>query len=314
MMKAFLYLTFTAAGLLRADADTDWIRRLGGKVELDGAGRIVAVNLSRSWVNDTEILRLAALPALERLDLSHTRISDEGLLHLRPARQIRDLNLLYAEQITDLGLNAVKGWTKLKRLNVRGTRISDPTLAIVGQLHQLESLDIANTGITDKGLDSLVPLTQLKHLALGRPRFSQEALSMLRLLTTLESLDLSGPSGLARTQRSERGGVPPGIGELKELRVLRLGHSVVDAEDLRSLAESLPKLEKLGLEACTRVDDAALKVIAGWKSLRYVDVQDTKATRAGVDELKRARPDVVVLSGPFTQPKPAAATSGQNTR
>src|SRR5436190_6051527 len=152
------------AAFLYGAAAPEWIRTLGGKIEQGAAGNIVAVNLSTSWVNDTEILELASLPKLERLDLSHTRISDEGLLHLRTSRQIRDLNLLYAEQITDLGLNAVKNWTHLKQLNVRGTRISDPTLAIVGKLVELESLDIANTGITDAGLDNLAGLTKLKHL------------------------------------------------------------------------------------------------------------------------------------------------------
>ena len=224
------------------------------------------------------------------------------------------MNLLYAEQITDLGLNAIKGWTSLRRLNVRGTRISDPALAIAGQLAQLEYLDIANTGITDKGLDSLVPLTHLKHLALGRTRFNDEALSVLRLLTTLEFLDLSGPRGLARTQRSEGGAVPSAVRDLKDLRILRLGHSLVGAEDLKVLAESLPKLEKLGLEACTRVDDDALTTIAGWKSLRYVDVQETKVTRAGIGALNQQRPDLDVLSGPFTRPKPAAGASDQNAR
>ena len=41
----------------------------------------------------------------------------------------RSGDLLYAEQITDLGMNAIKGWRSLKRLNVRGTRVADDTLA-----------------------------------------------------------------------------------------------------------------------------------------------------------------------------------------
>jgi internalin A len=308
---------FICVGVLYANGEADWIRKLGGKFEQDSTGNIVAVNLSSTWVNDTEMLRLASLPKLEGLDLSHTRISDEGLLHIRPARQICDLNLLYAEQITDLGLNAIKAWTNLKRLNVRGTRISDPTLAIIGKLTQLESLDIANTGVTEAGLDALVPLTHLKHLAIGRSRFSDDALSVLRLLTTLESLDLSGPRGVARNQRAESGAISPAlvqaIGELKDLRVLRLGHNQIAAQELRSLAGSLGKLEKLGLEACARIDDEALRVIAGWKSLKYIDVQETKVTAAGIEELRKQRPELAVLSGPFTSPK-AVPASSQNSR
>lgn len=295
------------AGLLYS-AEPDWIRRLGGKVEMDSSGNVVAVNLSATWVNDTEILELAALPKLERLDLSHTRISDEGLLNLRPARQIRDLNLLYAEQITDLGLTAIKNWTNLKTLNVRGTRISDPTLAIISKLIQLESLDIANTGVTEAGLDSLVPLTKLKQLSIGRSRFSDSAMAVLRLLNTLEYLDLSGPRGVARNQRTESSSVPEAlvraISELKELRTLKLGHNQISAEELRTFAASLSKVEKLGLEECSRVDDQALKVLAEWKSLKYLDIQETKVTPDGVQALKKQRTDLLILSGPFTANTP----------
>ena len=94
---------------------------------------------------------------------------------------------------------------------------------------------------------------------------------------------------------------------------MRLGHNQISAEELRNLPASLGKLEKLGLEACARIDDEALRVIAGWKSLKYVDVQETKVTPVGVDALKKERPEMVVLSGPFTPPK-AAPTSGQNSR
>jgi Leucine-rich repeat (LRR) protein len=308
MLLRQLLCVLCITAFLQGAIDPEWIRKLGGKIEQDSAGNIVAVNLSATWVNDTEILELAALPKLERLDLSHTRISDEGLLHLRTARQIRDLNLLYAEQITDLGLSAIKNWTHLKRLNVRGTRISDPTLAIVGKLTQLESLDIANTGVTDAGLDSLVPLTHLKHLALGRSRFSDNAIVVLRLLSTLESLDLSGPRGVTRNQRSESGVVPEAlvqaISELKGLTALKLGHNQIGADELRILAGSLGKLEKLGLEASSKVDDQVLKVLVPWKSLKYVDVQETKVTQDGIQDLKKQRPDLVILSGPFAPPVP----------
>ena len=54
---ARLLLLPFAADFCTPTAMPDWIRRLGGKVEQDSAGNIVAVNLSRRWVNDTEMLR-----------------------------------------------------------------------------------------------------------------------------------------------------------------------------------------------------------------------------------------------------------------
>ena len=281
----------------------EWIARLGGTVETGKAGEIVAVQLRGTWVNDSELLDLAALPSLERLDLSHTRISDEGLLFLRPAKRIRELNLLYAEQITDQGMNAIKQWGELRSLNVRGTRIGDGTMAVASGLPQIESLDVTGTAITENGLDSLIPLVKLKRLEMGRNRLREDSLVILRLLTDLEWLDLSGPRSVNRNQRTDGNAMAPAlvdaIGELSRLRVLKLGHLPIDSDGLKALAAKLGRVESLGLELCPRIDDASLAVLASWRSLKQVDLQETAATVAALRKLQEARPDLLVLTAPF---------------
>lgn len=301
MVSRRCFFLLPLASAIRAASDGAWILRLGGLVERDRSDDVIAVNLAGRWVNDAEMIELAALPKLERLDLSHTRISDEGLLHLRPARQIRDLNLLYAEQITDQGMNAIREWRMLKALNVSGTRISDGTLAIVARLPQLEALDIAATAVTENGLAGLIPLTHLKRLSLGRNRLNESALDVLRFLQTLESLDLSGPRGVNRNARRERSTglaeqLVRALAELKELRVLKLGHTAVGADEFRKLAPALTNVEKLGLENCTRVNDDALQELARWAGLKYLDVQETAVTQSGIDRLRKAKPSLQVLA------------------
>jgi internalin A len=290
-----------AASRAFAANNTDWVTGLGGKVEKDAAGNVTGVRLRGTWVTDAELLDLARLPKLTRLDLSHTRISDEGMLFLRPAGGIRELNLFYAEQITDQGMAAIRDWKKLERLNVRGTRIFDGTLAIVSGLPQLEALDIAGTQVTENGLEGLVPLTRLKELSLGKSRLGNRALDILRLLPALEYLDLAGARS-GSGGRMEKGGAampdttPRAISTLTDLRVLKLGYSQIGTPGLRIL-ESLHKLEKLSLACCPRVGDEALTELAKWKSLRYLDVQETSVTSAGVETLRKARPDMTVLTG-----------------
>jgi hypothetical protein len=304
-----LLLACGATALLSA-GEADSILHLGGKAQRDAAGAIVAVNLRGSWINDVEMIDLARLPSLEQLDLSHTRITDEGLLHLKTAPTIGDLNLYYAELITDQGMTAIRDWKRLKRLNVRGTRISDGTLQIVSKMTGLEALDIANTQVTDNGLDYLLTLTNLRELAIGRSRLSDNALAVLRMLPTLTYLDLSGaraaPPDLAR-RRGEGGSMPESmlqaIAELKELRTLKLGYSSISGDGLKILS-ALVKVEKLGLEACARIDDSAASGLASWKGLKYVDLQDTRVTAQGVEALRKARPDLVILANPSSQAKP----------
>jgi Leucine-rich repeat (LRR) protein len=309
MLKRCILLFLTAIPLLAAN--TDWIARLGGKVERDSAGRIVAVNLRGSWISDVEMIELARLPDLERLDLSHTRISDEGMQNLKPAPKIRDLKLYYSEWITDQGMTAIKQWKQLKRLDLRGTRISDGTLEIVSGLTALEALDIAHTEVTDIGLEKLITLVSLKELAVGRGRLSNSGLVALRMLPTLTHLDLSGARPTppdSPTGRGEGSGIPEealkAIEELKELRVLYLGFSAITPEGLRTLS-SLDKVERLGLQGCSRINDAALEELAKWKSLKYVDLQEDPVTEKGLAGLRNAKPGMKILSGGTPPPPPA---------
>src|SRR4051812_10901778 len=190
MVNRRIFLSLLATPLLAID--TDWITKLGGKVERNAAGQIVAVNLRGSWINDAEMIELARMPDLERLDLSHTRISDEGMLNLKPAPKIKELKLFYSEWITDQGMTAIKGWKRLERLDLRGTRISDRTLEIVSGIPGLTALDLAQTEVTDVGLESLITLVNLKELSLGRGRLTNTGLAFVRMLPTLTRLDLSG--------------------------------------------------------------------------------------------------------------------------
>jgi internalin A len=315
IMTRALVLLFAGSALFAASSP-DWIQELGGTVERDPAGDIIALRLRGTWVTDAELLDVARLPKLERLDLAHTRITDEGLLHLKPAKQIQDLNLFYAEQVTDRGISAIKDWQRLTRLNVRGTRIADGALPIIGGLTQLESLDIAYTQFTDNGLDALVPLTHLKHLAVGRSKLTKNALEVLRLLPTLESLDLGGPhpgpDGYRRTAGSPMDDdLPTALTELKQLRVLSLSYSQIRADGLKILA-ALDQVSKLSLTGCPRVDDLALAELAKWKSLQYLDIQEAAATAQGVAALEKAKPGIVILSGPFPPSYPPGATAAES--
>lgn len=309
LLRGFLALGVAGAALPASDS-TGWISELGGKVKRDPAGDVVAVDLRGTWVYDSQLIELARMPRLEQLDLSHTRISDEGMLYLKTAPAITDLSLFYTEQVTDQGIHAIRDWKHLKRLNVRGTRVSDGALEVISHLTQLEALDIANTQITDNGLDSLVTLVNLKEFSLGRRAESDREIELLRLLPTLAYLDLSGPTGAERPDSSYRKLHESGpmraelvraLAEPKDLRVLRLGYSNVNADGLKTLS-ALTKVERLGLEGCAKVNDEAASELSNWNSLRSVDLQETKVTEKGAEALREPKPGITIL-GPATAVK-----------
>ena len=303
MVSRRSFLMLVAAPALRAADDDAWIVKLGGQVRRDASGNVVEVNLHGRWVSTTEILDLLQYKKLARLNLSHTRIADSDLLYLRPAVQIEDLNIAYSEHITDIGLSVIKDWTRLKRLNVSGTQVADATMTVLSSLTAMESLDVAGGEVTDDGVQELLPLTKLNHLGLGRSLFGEGACEVLGQMDNLQSLDLSGP-GNRRGRRAGPERMPQpvvnAVAQLDELRILRVGHSAADSAALKIWAGSLKKLERLGLENCARIDDSAVAVLEGWRGLKQVDLQGTRATAARIEQLRKTRPELKVLASATT--------------
>ena len=282
---------------LAAAADANWIGEYGGRLERDAAGEVVAVNLRGSWIGDSDVRELARLPRLERLDLSFTRITDQGILNLKGARNLVEVNLMFDERVGDEGQAAIKQWTRLKRLNVRGTRIADNTVAAAASLPQLEALDISYTDALDFGLDALATAPKLKELSIGGLRITEAAFQSIRQIAGLEKLDLGGGKFSGGGQRSGLtldDSVLQAIASLKELRELELGYAKFPSRGL-AILKTLPKLERLNLENCSRIDDDAVAHLASWKSLRWVDLNGTRVTKEGVARLRQQKPDCQVL-------------------
>ena len=290
-----LFFVLSAAFCFAA-ADSAWIVEKGGVLTRDKAGKVIGVDLRASWVTDSDIADLAAMPEVKTLDLSLTRITDHGLRLLRPAASITDLNLYYAEQITDEGLSAIKGWKHLRRLNLRGTKITDKTLEMLSTVPSLESLDIGFAEITDVGLDHLSLLPKLRELTIGGNKLTDDGVQLLRQLPQLTYLDLGGSqrtdSGLWSITLTDAG--LESVGTLTELGELRLNGTSVSAPGLARL-KGLNKLERLHLQGCKRVGDASTAVLAVLTQLRVLDLKDTAVTAEGVAQLRKSLPQCQIL-------------------
>src|SRR5579862_8756741 len=124
MLSRGAALVLACGGFLHA-SDLNWITEYGGRSERDSAGAVVGVNLRGTWISDSDLIELGRLPHLERLDLSLTRITDRGILYLKSAANLVDVNLDFDERVGDQGQAAIREWKRLRRLNLRGTKIAD---------------------------------------------------------------------------------------------------------------------------------------------------------------------------------------------
>jgi hypothetical protein len=297
--------------------DASWVERAGGTVARNAAGEITAVDLRGSWVTDSDLRKLPKLPHVERLDLSLTRITDQGMQELREMPEVVELNLRFAEYVTDEGLAAIRGWKQLKRLNVHGTKISDTSLEHISGITTLESLNIGSAMITDVGLERLASLPKLRELTMGGNELGDAGLQALRQMPGLAYLDLIGRQGTDSNvwaiSMSDKG--LAAVLTLENLRELRFGCTSIGigVEGTRFATVSamsvtprwleqlkmLPKLERLTLQGCDRVDDEAIPLLAAFPSLRELDLKGTAVTGKGLAALREAKPGVKVLSGPW---------------
>jgi hypothetical protein len=318
LLGCILWLAVAApAADIRGAGDTQWIEDAGGTVIRDSTGRITGVDLRASWVTDSDLRRLVLLPDLAKLDLSLTRITDQGMQELKGLTGIVDLNLYFAEYVTDEGMAAIKDWKKLKRLNVHGTKSSDTTLEHVAGIASLESLNFGSAVMTDVGLERLVSLPNLKELTMGGNEVSDAGLQALREMPGLTYLDVSGRQGtdsnVWAVSISDAG--LDAILTLKDLRELRfactsIGVGIEGAKFAEVSATSvtdewiakmkaLPRLERLKVQGCDRIDDASIPMFASMPALREVDLKGTSVTEKGLAKLKAAKPGIRLYSGPW---------------
>lgn len=320
-MKArYLLFLWCAAQLFGAGmkaGDTEWITDLGGSVTRDAQGHVTGVNLRGTWVGDTDLRRLNEFPDLTVLDLSLTHITDQGMAEIKNLPNVADFSLYFAEYVTDEGVSAIKDWKKLKRLNLHGTKTGDTGLEHISGITALESLNVGSTLMTDVGLERLTTLPNLKELTMGGNELGDAGLQALRQMPHLTFLDLSGRQGTDKNvwtiAMSEVG--LDAVLTLKELRELRFSCVSIGAGiEGQKLGEvtflsvtpkwldrmaSLPKLERLKLQGCSRVGDESVRTLSSMKALKEADLQGTGVTEKGAAALKAAKPGMVVFFGPW---------------
>jgi len=313
-MRPVLFVLLVCAGSACAQ-DTQWISELGGSVMRNAQGQVTGINLRGTWVEDTDLRRLKEFTHLNALDLSLTHITDGGMQEIKNLRGIIDLNLYFAEYVTDEGVAAIKEWKQLKRLNLHGTKAGDSALEHISGLTALETLDVGSTLMTDVGLERLTMLTNLKELTMGGNELGDAGLQALRQMPNLTYLDLSGRQGNDKNVWSiamSNVGLQAVL-TLKNLRELRfscvstavgvegtkLGEVSTLSVTEKSLEQmkALTKLQRIKLQGCGRIDDEAVAALIGMPELREADLKGTSVTEKGAARLQAAKPGAVVYFG-----------------
>jgi internalin A len=305
----------TRRALVGTRDDAQWVEDLGGSVKRNAQGKITSVSLRGTWVTDTDLRRLTRYTDLHELDLSLTHITDGGLQEIKNLKGITDFDLYFAEYVTDEGVASIKDWKRLKRLNLHGTKASDTALEHIAGINTLETLDVGSTLMTDVGLERLTSLTNLRELTMGGNELGDAGLQALRQMPTLTYLDLSGRNGNDKNVWSvaiSNTGLQAvlALKNLRELRFSCASTSVgIEGSKLGEVStlsvtekwleqmKTLPQLERLKLQGCTRIDDQSVATLISMPALREADLKGTSVTEEGAKRFRSAKPGATVYIG-----------------
>jgi hypothetical protein len=246
-----------------------------------------------------------------------TQITPAGILRLRELKELRDLQLTYAE-LSENHLRALGELTWLNRLSLFHT---EPPLAglqeLLKRLLGLTKLDLAWNGkITDVALRELPGHEKLQHLRLDNTEVTDAGVACLDKYPDLTRLDVSLLSGVtgagvSRLSRCSKlaevflissGVTKTGLdfNQLPGLHTLCLNHVATgpDEEDepvgcvTDAVLESVGQLKGLATLylADTPITDAGLAhLIPLNESLVILDLSGTKVTDAGLRQLRTFR-------------------------
>jgi len=132
-------------------------------VHLSGSNN---VKKTTGWLDS-----LDELPRMRRLSVFDLPVDDDDLAQISRSKRLVELVLVNREfdaEYTDNGLRHL------------------------GDLHELQSLNLRGADVSDQGLEHLQGLRQLKHLTLDSPHITNAGLDHLKKLKNLNELSVSG--------------------------------------------------------------------------------------------------------------------------
>ncbi len=172
------------------------IINVSGSGEIAGLINLKSLRLSSVNIDDSAFVELRPLTRLEELDLSHTRITDEGLTisekmpHLKTLELNRHPDWYLKQQLTDVCLGSILRLSELETLSLSG-KITNSGLQELGRLPKLKSLTLMNSDITGEGLGALKD-SPVESLTLPGQLMGDPFLKQLQEYRALQRLHIIG--------------------------------------------------------------------------------------------------------------------------
>ena len=255
-----------------------------GLAHLSQLGQLRQLHLRNSKISEEGLEHLRGQTNLELLDLSGTDVTDAELEHLVPLTHLKEL-FLARTQVTDAGLAHLRDRPGLYRLDLKETQITDAGVDHLLTMPDLSMLFLDHTRITDGGVARLKDLPNLRFLGLSGTRVTDAGMSYMREMKQLHSLSIV------------RTGITPAgldhLNNLADLNTIELGGPNVTDDSLQQVSR-IQQLQHLWLYDARITDEGLLK-LKSLIDLRFLLLLgDSTVTDQGIKRLKDELPLLTV--------------------
>ncbi len=265
---------------------------------------------------DSDLTQLAGLEfgldQLAKLNLSHSKVTGEGLKLLPKFTGVTNLNV-GGLALSEESLRQIGAMTQLETLGLAQTKLSESDLAQLTGLTNLKELDISSCGISDNAFLALVKLESLEVLKIGSNPISGAGFQLFDKLGARNKLrvieanstnfgaqgfpHIRGWKNLEELTVGQSGvtdqGLVLGIKDTTNLRKLDLAYNGLTDFGVRQIVP-LKKLEWLSLRNTTGPSDQGVSLLKSNKKLTYLDLEGTACSANVAAFLKKSIPDVKI--------------------
>jgi hypothetical protein len=138
------------------------------------------LRLRATGVTGENAMALASVRKVTELDLSETSFGNAGMAAVAAIPSLKQLNL-WLTSVDDAGIEQLRDRTDLTSLNLDNVSgITDASLEVVENMHELAFLHLGGTSVTAEGLQRLQPLTKLHTLVITRLGLTPQQVETIR--------------------------------------------------------------------------------------------------------------------------------------
>lgn len=234
--------------------------------ELRLVNTLHSVELEDCQIADGRVLleSLGEITRLESLTLRRCNLTDDDLVGLAAAENLRELKLM-STNITGNGLAALSK-LPLRSLVLHSSEATAETLSCLSEFESLEEISLSTPRLAVNELPDLGKLQKLRSLAILNGQFSankDEALHFLRNVPTLREVRLSADTVTDSTMH--------GLGQLSTLERIEISRNGITDQGIDAL-QGLSQLKTLRIWGAERLTAACLPSLLKHQQLQELSL------------------------------------------